>query len=196
MFRIVLIFLLMVFCVSAFSQNQPPNPCQNLPEATKDLNWQQTETLLQSCRETTSGVLQAVKNVTPETASEWSRAAKGFGEALGVAAKELGIATNEFLDSPAGYLLAAILIFNYAGGAIIGVPMTLLTIAILVWLLNKCTTEVVEYETVPAFWGLFHYRRKKVVSCVDRIGESRAMLLIIATIVALVFNWIVWANVT
>lgn len=151
---------------------------------------------MESCRTEISGAASILPEATPEKATEWSDAAKGFAEALGIAARELGIATNDFLTSPAGVLLAAILLFNYAGGAIVGFPFTVFTILVLLWLVRRLTTEKVEYETVPLLWGLAHYRRKKADASVEYLSDGKGALLLLATLVMVILNLIVWVNVT
>lgn len=196
MFRSILLVFALMFSATAFAQTAAPNPCANIAEATRGKNPTEIQTILESCRTEAASATSILPEMTPERAAEWSDAAKGFAEALGIAARELGIATNDFLTSPAGVLLAAILLFNYAGGAIVGFPFTIFTILVLLWLVRRLTTEKVEYETVPLLWGLVHYRRKKVDASVEYLSDSKGILLLLATVVMVVLNLIVWANVT
>ena len=58
-------------------------------------------------------------NVTPEKLRQWVTASEAFaqavGGAVGGAAKELGMAANEFLATDAGKLTAVALLWNYIG---------------------------------------------------------------------------------
>lgn len=197
MFRSILLVFALMFSTAAFAQTaNVPNPCADIAEATRDKNSTEIQTILESCRTKASEAARILPQVTPEKAAEWSDAAKGFAEALGIAARELGIATNDFLMSPAGILLAAILLFNYAGGAIIGLPFSIFTILLMFWLIRRLMTGKVEYEMVPIFWGAFQYRRRKSYQSVDYIGEGKAALMILTALGLGIMNAIVWLNVT
>ncbi|AJF40800.1 hypothetical protein AVV29_gp032 [Vibrio phage phi 3] len=54
-------------------------------------------------------------DVTVEKISKYAEASKGFAEALGVAARELGVATNEFIATPAGKLTVGIVMWKVLG---------------------------------------------------------------------------------
>ena len=195
MFRSIALSLMLLFAVPAFAQDATPNPCADLANATKGLSSTETATLLASCRTTSSAPAAIEKMADPETASKWSDAAKGFAEALGIAAKELGIAVNDFLDSPAGYLLALILLFNYAGGFIVGFPMSLISIYALYKVLKMMNTESTEYEMTPVLWGLFSIRRvKRVVK--DDGGEYLGLMNFLVILGFVITNLVIWVNVT
>ena len=197
MFRSVLLVFALMFSTAAFAQTaNVPNPCADIAEATRGKNPTEIQTILESCRAKASEAASILPELTPEKAADWSNAAKGFAEALGIAARELGIATNDFLTSPAGFLLAAILLFNYAGGAIVGLPFSIFTILLMYWLIRRLMTGKVEYETVPIFWGAFQYRRKKLAQSVDYISEGKAALMILTAIGLGIMNIVVWVNVT
>ncbi|AMQ65978.1 hypothetical protein AAY80_134 [Stenotrophomonas phage vB_SmaS-DLP_6] len=194
MLRSILLSLAFLVATPAFAQNAGPNPCANLAEATKGLSSEKTATLLESCRTSSAVPATIEKMADPDTANKWSQAAKGFAEALGIAAKELGIAANDFLDSPAGYLLAAILLFNYAGGAIVGFPFTIFTL-IFWWYVNRrVLIESVEHERVPVMWGAFSIRRVKNV--VYEKSEYTAIFHLLSALALVVLNLVVWLNVT
>ncbi len=194
MLRSILLSLAFLVATPAFAQDAGPNPCANLAEATRGLSSDKTATLLESCRTGASVPSTITKMADPDTASKWSQAAKGFAEALGIAAKELGIAANDFLDSPAGYLLAAILLFNYAGGAIVGFPFTIFTLLFWWYINRRVMVESTEYERVPVLWGAFSFRRVK--QTVYDKSEYTAIFALLSALGLVVLNIIVWVNVT
>lgn len=85
-------------------------------------------------------------------------AAKGFAEALGVAAHELNIGANEFLDTPAGKLTAGIIIWKVMGEAILsligGVCIILFTFFLGRWLMLRVFTDGFTPTENIWFWGL------------------------------------------
>lgn len=196
MFRSILLVLAMIGSTTTFAQDAAINPCTNIAEATRNKNITEVNVILESCRTKIDSATSLLPEITPENATKFSEAAKGVAEALGIAAKELGIATNDFLMSPAGTLLAVILLLAYAGGIIIGVPFTIFTILAMFWLVRYLMTDRVEYEMVPILWGAFQYRRKKSYRSIDYIREGRGVMLILVGFGLVILNIIVWANVT
>lgn len=190
MIRYILLALAIMLTPSAFAQNAAPNPCQNIAEATRGKEYHEINTLLESCRAKTPTL-----NVSSEEASEWSSAAKEFAGAIGIAAKELGVAVNDFLDSPAGILLAVILILNYGGGLVIGLPVTFASFAFMGWLYHRILTGKVEYQMVPVLWGAFHIRRKVSTQRVQEIGDGAGGIFLLSGILLFILNVIVWISV-
>ncbi len=145
--------------------------------------------LMQYCKSQESTVSNVVKAVTPdkETVSAWGQASKDFAQAIGIAAKELGIAVNDFLDSPAGWILAIILILNFGGGSILGSVFWLITLCIWLFTFYKFYQKyasTVKYENKPVFWGLWN--RSKVVS-VERNEDYSGGFLLLGCIATLLF---------
>lgn len=200
-FKTLLFLLALAFsltaCNVAFAQTATVNPCENLAEATRGKNYNEVDTILKSCRKSAGTVTEAIAEKMPdaEEVTGWSQAAKGFAEALGIAAKQLGIAVNDFLNSPAGILLAVILLFNYAGGAIVGLPFTMFSLWMLWRLARRLTIATVEYENVPVFWG-FTTRRRVKYTKMTSISSENGMTLFLAALGLLILNGIIWLNVT
>lgn len=196
MIRNIVLAVMLMFSTNAFAQTASvPNPCTDIPAATAGKSQTEVSVILETCRGASGSVGNAIQNVTPEKAAVWTQAAKGFAEAIGIAAKELGIATNDFLDSPAGYLLAAILVVNYAGGIVIGLPTTLFSILVILWIYRRAKTSKIDYERVPVLWGAFTINRKKAVEY-SEISESDGVVLLISGLAMLLINLIVWLNIT
>lgn len=62
---------------------------------------------------------------TMTLAATWGQqaaiAAEGFAKAMGIAAKELNVSINEFLDTDAGKITAALIIWKVAGESLLGI---------------------------------------------------------------------------
>ena len=189
--KYILFALAMLVGFSAIAQNTTVNPCNNIPEVTKDMSSTQVATLLETCR-TPSGV--ELPTVSVEQASQWGTVAKEFAGAIGIAAKELGVAVNDFIDSPAGYLMAAIKVFKFAGGVIVAIPFTLVSSVFLYWVLSRIRIKSIEYEYKQVLWGLFEYRRKLRVDTRDQLPEHLQFYSLAAIVLTLVMNIVVWTN--
>ena len=92
-------------------------------------------------------------------------AAKGFAEAIGIAAHELGVSVNEFIGTPAGKLTVAIIIWKVAGatllhafGALFAIVVSL-TFARKLWV--RTFTSHTEIVDAVWLWGL--YKSKKTL---------------------------------
>lgn len=76
-------------------------------------------------------VIQAekMKNATAdpdaiaEVADKWINVGERFGKMMGGAAREVGMAANDFLQTPVGMLTAGVIVFNYIGSPIIHVTV-------------------------------------------------------------------------
>src|SRR5690606_10910321 len=151
---------------------------------------QEIAAILSACRSKTSSI-----NITPQNAESWANASQGFAKAIGVAAKELGVATNDFLNSPAGYLLAAILIVNFVGNIIFGVPVPLASL-VFMWILFKYLwTKSKDYENVPVLWGFWSIRKAKVTKY-EYLSEGKYTIMVIAALMCVILNGIVWVNLS
>lgn len=104
MFKNVLMACLLMSSVSAFAACEIPT--QGLPEST-------ITQMKQICEEglaKNSGKLVTKENI--ELVTTIGGVAKEFAASLGIAAKELGIAANEFLTTPAGMLTAFVILWK------------------------------------------------------------------------------------
>ena len=187
MFRNLLIAAALML-VPAVSIAQEVNPCANIAEATRNKTDAQVRTILATCRadQTSEPVF------TPEDASRWADATTVFAESIGKVAGELGMATNDFLKTPAGILIALILIVSFAGNVVIAMPFSVLSILFL-YRVYKNTYTTVEYAYVPVLKGLFSIRKIVSREPVNKLNESQVMLLLVFTLATLILNAVVWA---
>jgi hypothetical protein len=58
---------------------------------------------------------------TVERMNQYVEIGKGLGSGIGAAAKELGVAVNDFAKTPVGKITMALIVFKVAGGQIIGI---------------------------------------------------------------------------
>jgi hypothetical protein len=188
MIRNLLISLMFFISGAVFAQNATVNPCGDIPNATKDMTPSQIQTILETCR--TGGV----PSLTVDNAKEWSEIAESFAKAAGTAAKELGVATNDFLNSPAGYLLAGVLVFNYGGGLIlIGIPFMILSFFGIKHAWRWAYTDEIKYENVPVLWGFWTIRRATRTQR-EYLGESRGFFIAAITALIAVANVVMIVN--
>lgn len=100
-----------------------------------------------------------------------------IGSGIGAAARELGIAVNEFSQTTPGRVAMLILIWKYMGDAILGVMVGIPVLVFGMWIGWKMVHRgrqrnyTREYVYVPVLWGLFN-RRKLAKEVYNRNSES------------------------
>lgn len=95
-------------------------------------------------------------SVKPDDVREWAGLAKEFGSAVGQTAKELGIAVNDFLMTPAGILITIYLFWSKLGGIIIGVPFLIGIWYAYYRVCDMYRRTPLETEVRPALFGLIN----------------------------------------
>lgn len=152
--------------------------CQNI-----DITQYSTAEELQRVQKVCSSPTENSSKVTPETVREWGSLGKEFSTTVVDTAKELGIAVNEFLYTPVGFLIAFYFMWDMIGGILVGIPLL-----IFIWWLyfRVCRIltkpqQTVEFEYVPYIWGLFSLKRVKNIQyiqnrSIDKWGVAWVLL--------------------
>ena len=102
-----------------------------------------------------------------EEASAWGEMGANMGRALVGAAKEVGVAANEFSQTPLGKVTVAIVVYKLVGqdllSFVIGTAVLIAGAGFAVYFFRSKTlfASRVEYVQVPVLWGAF--TRSKIV---------------------------------
>ena len=96
--------------------------------------------------------------ITTDNVNEWTRAGQQFGQMLGGAAKEVGMAVNDFVKTPVGKMTAALIIWHYMGNSIIHFVMALIVlfvgIAAIRHIIGRICNDHTEYDmNTKTWWG-------------------------------------------
>lgn len=121
-------------------------------------------------------VVPGVTNLAdPGKLSEWGVVAQEWAKALGIAARELGIAADEFLGTTAGKLTAAVIIYQVAGedimGIVLGVPLLIVVLVVGSKLAHKCLVEEVVFSETEKNWRGKPLIKKVVLKNISECGE-------------------------
>lgn len=97
-------------------------------------------------------------------AEAWGELGSNMGKAMVSAAREIGVASNEFASTPLGKIVVAIVAYKIVGQDILGLVMGAVTFVFgysiaLFFLLTRRWNDNVKYEVYPVLKGLFHRRR-------------------------------------
>lgn len=119
-----------------------------------------------------------------EEVSAWGDMGTNVGRALVGAAKEVGVAANEFANTNLGKVVTLIIVFKLIGATLIkllvgGVIMAV-SIGLGVWLIRTDRWHDTKYEYRPMLFGLW---RKKEVTEINWNRNAAENQLIIGSIV-------------
>ena len=98
-----------------------------------------------------------------------------FSSSLGLAARELGYAANEFLASPAGILTAIVIIWKVFMVQILGIIFLMVVIPLWIYMLRKAMTDKVEYLPVKRWGGREGLKKVVTYENFDSISCERGV---------------------
>jgi hypothetical protein len=126
---------------------------------------EQIQKINQQVSEMSNNPMSVSATVRKEAAA-WGDLGANMGKALVSAAREVGVASNEFASTSLGKVVVAIVTYKIVGKDILGVVFGTLTLlfgwSVAIWLLTTRRFADVKYEYEPVFKGLF--KRKRIVS--------------------------------
>lgn len=128
--------------------------CNAIP--VKDLSSQDFANIKSACEALNKQPEGKSFEMTPEDVKEWGMLAKEFGSAIGATARELGVAVNDFLTTPAGVLITIYLFWSKLGGILIGVPFVLVIWYALFKWWNIYRRTPTAFEHKPVMFGLYN----------------------------------------
>lgn len=137
-------------------------------------------------------VIQTVSEaVTSERVSAFGLAAKDVAAAIGIAAKELGVAANDFLATPAGILVAAVVIWKLFAIQFIGLAGVFVVTYAAWWMIRRSMVESYDLVEKKRFWGLWTVtKRVPVYSSVKDLDGNQGETMVFTAIICAILNWI------
>jgi hypothetical protein len=129
--------------------------------------------------------------------AEWASLSQQFGMALAQTAKELGITANQFVETPVGKMVAAIIIWKLIGGALVHIAggAIFFLIASLIWLyLFRRLCLIASVKEVPGsrWFGLVHNKEYTYYDS-DAVNSERTVLTCFAVAIAVVSIFIIFS---
>ena len=107
---------------------------------------------------TPEGVSASVR----KEATAWADLGANIGSAMVSAAKEVGVAANEFSQTSLGKIVTVIIVYKVIGrdilGVVVGGAILLFGFGVLTWLLLTHRFGEVKYEYRPMLWGMWQRR--------------------------------------
>lgn len=100
-----------------------------------------------------------------QEAEAWGTLGANMGKAMVGAAREVGVASNEFASTSLGKVVVGIVAYKVVGkdilGVIFGSMILVIGYSLAIWLFTTRRWSDVSYEYEPVLWGM--YKRQRVV---------------------------------
>lgn len=126
-----------------------------------------------------------------EEANKWGKLGENVGKATVAAAKEVGVAANEFVSTPLGKIVTGIVIYKVIGTEalkiIVGAFIMFFFFSIGLWFIFRRPVNVT-YENVPVLYGMWNRRLVKSQKAADELGEARYFFAAICAGAGLIFG--------
>lgn len=131
-------------------------------------------------------------NVRKE-AEAWGDLGANMGKALVGAAREVGVAANEFGQTSLGKVVVGIVTYKIVGrdilGVIVGSLILVFGYSLAIWIFVTHRWSSVTYEYEPVLWGMFNRQRVVKSSMTDDVAITKTIaagiLLLLTTLVGL-----------
>lgn len=128
-----------------------------------------------------------------QEAEAWGQLGANMGKAMVGAAREVGVASNEFASTGLGKVVVAIVAYKVIGqdllGIIFGSLILVVGYSLAIWILSTRRWSTVKYEYEPVVWGMFKRRRIMSSETADDVvtGKilSAGVLTLLTTVVGL-----------
>lgn len=122
--------------------------------------------------------------VTKEDLSEWANISQEFAKAIGIAAKEMGVAVNEFITTPAGILTAGVILWHTLGADAIKI-LSILGVTLVIYVLNRALWFS-HYESYRRSIGVFSWEARVRRNLKWEKMEDTASVMSILSVVLLI----------
>ena len=129
-------------------------------------------------------------------ATEWAAIGANIGNAMVSAAREIGVAANDFSQTSLGKITTIIIAYKIIGrdilGVIVGTAILVCLSGLGIWVIFGPCLGNREYETRPVLWGMCTIRTIKQISFSDeaRVTKVTCGIILILISVAVGLNTI------
>lgn len=149
------LFLLFTSVVIAFSAHAKTIDTSNLTA-------EQIATVQAQVAEMSKSSPQGASAAVRKEAEAWGELGSNMGKAMVGAAREVGVAANEFAATDLGKVTVAIIAYKLIGeeamGVIVGMLVFVVGVGIALWILLTNRFHTIQYETKPILWGMLNKR--------------------------------------
>lgn len=128
---------------------------------------------------------------------KWVNVGERVGKMLGGAAKEVGVAVNQFVTTPVGMMTAALIVWHYMGSMIIhvisGWVVLIISVMMITYVYRRSTKQVITYDVEAGRNWLGNYPIQSITRPAMEDGEQAGFLvayfLAASASVLIMFSW-------
>lgn len=137
---------------------------------------------------------EKITTANVEQLSAVGKVSTEIAKAIGLAASELGIAVNVFLQSPAGILVAIGVFWKLFLVQSIGIVLLTMTIGAMIWMYRRVMICSFENKEQSVLWGLVTYTKSvPLYSSVRDMSDDQGGMLFFTTVFGVIVSTlIVW----
>lgn len=197
----ILLSLMMALSVVGFAQLSLADDSVQLSTQSKLSDAQKAELAATAARmasENAAGKAeQASPSKTTEVVKEWVGIGTAIGSGLAASAKELGIAANDFAQTPVGRFTVFLIAWHFIGGTILHVFFTLLwfftTLTVFVWMYRRAA-----FSKTTTYYdkGAGPNGARKVYKVEPKaVGDNLGAIITVGSVIAVVIFIIMLFNI-
>lgn len=130
-----------------------------------------------------------ITSIDPDTVTQIGRVSVEIAKALGLAARELGIEANKFIQTPAGILVVIGVFWTLFMSQLLGIALIIMTLWLMIKAFRRLFTDRQYYTDETLFWGLVTYKKTRFDYSAEISSDqfwSGVLITIIATIIIVV----------
>lgn len=143
--------------------------------------------------EKTPKVVETISAIDTETVTKIGQVSVEIAKALVLAARELGIEANKFIQTPAGILVVVGVFWTLFMTQLLGIALIITTLWLMLKAFRRLFTDRQYYTDEKLFWGLITYKKTRF-DYSDTISSEQFWSGVLITIIATVIIIVVIAN--
>lgn len=189
-----IMFTIMLFLSMSFAAYGAPQTNAGCSISTDGLSPEVVKQMMDLCIKDKEQQASVSGSENIKNLGEFATIAKEFASSLGIAADELGMAANKFLDSPAGMLTAVVIIWKVFAMNILGMFFILSIMGIWIFMLRAVMTEKFETKMVDGWGDTKKEQRTRVYVDFGDISSERVGSLLMVNAVPIILIAIIVGN--
>lgn len=162
--RKYLALFLFIFSLPVFALSGPTPPAgwNNLSDAQRaEISRQVAVTVEENVKQAAPAAATAAL-ADPKKLDEWLTLGEHMGKMMGGAAKEVGVAVNDFVNTPVGQMTMVLVVWKYMGGTLVhvvgGLLVWALGVLVVGFLYRRMRDTTIEYNKEVRNWFGNHPR--------------------------------------
>lgn len=138
-------------------------------------------------------VVETISAIDTDTVTKIGQVSVEIAKALVLAARELGIEANKFIQTPAGILVVVGVFWTLFMTQLLGIALIITTLWLMLKAFRRLFTDRQYYTDETLFWGLVTYKKTRF-DYSDTISSEQFWSGVLITVIATIIIVVVIAN--